>query len=78
MSLLEKIVFLADGIEPGRDYPGLEDIRETASTDLDRACLISLENTIKHVTEQGNYMDPDTIEARDELRSKIEARNSNR
>lgn len=72
MSLLEKIVFLADAIEPGRDYPGVGEIREAAEVDIDKACLISLENTIKHVMDRGGYMDPDTIKARDELRSMFE------
>ena len=67
MSLLEKIVFLADAIEPARDYPGVEEIRKATELGIDEGCLCSLENTIEHVKEQGRYMDPDTIEARDDF-----------
>ena len=53
MTTLEKIVFLADAIEKGRDYPGVDDIRKQAETDLDAACLMSLEGTIGFLKEQG-------------------------
>ena len=71
MTDLEKIVFLADAIEEGRDYPGVEDIRKRAETDLDGACLMSLEGTIGFLEAQGNTdIDKDTIEARDWLKMK--------
>ena len=65
MGPVEKVVFLADAIEPGRSYPGVDEIREEALRDLDRACLMSLEGTIGFLREKGVYIDPDTIEARD-------------
>ncbi len=68
MSLLEKIIYIADAIEPSREYKGVEDIREEAFRDIDRACLMSLENTITFVREQGKFLDSDTIEAVDFLR----------
>ena len=37
MSLLEKIIFVADAIEPSRDYPGVDKLRELAFKDLDSA-----------------------------------------
>ena len=67
MSLLEKIIYIADAIEPGRNYPGVEDVRVLAWQDLDRACLLSLERTIDFVRGQGNFLDSDTLEARDYL-----------
>ncbi len=67
MSLLEKIIYIADAVEPGRNYPGVEDVRVLAWQDLDRACLLSLERTIDFVRSQGNFLDSDTIEARDYL-----------
>ncbi len=73
MTTLEKIVFLADAIEKGRDYPGVDDIRKQAETDLDAACLMSLEGTIGFLKEQGlgeDEIDKDTIEARDDLLDK--------
>ena len=65
MSLLEKIIYIADAIEPGRNYPGVEDLREAAWIDLDEACLLSLSRTIDFVQSQGSYLDPETVRARD-------------
>ena len=70
MTLLEKIIFLADAIEPGRKYPDVEKIRETAYVDIDRACIESLERTVKYVREIGEYLDPDTEIAIDYLKEK--------
>ena len=68
MSTLEKIIFLADAIEPGRNYPGVEEIRKTAETDLDGACILSLKRTIEHVRdEKGWYLHPATVEAKEYL-----------
>lgn len=75
MSRLEKIIFLADAIEPGRDYPSADLIRKLAETDLDRACLVSLERTIRYLEEKGlseDNIDPDTIDARDYFKRKEE------
>ena len=65
MSLLEKIIYIADAIEPNRVYPGVEKIRDMAFKDIDRACLMSMENTISFVNKTGNYLDIDTIEAKE-------------
>ncbi len=67
MSLLEKIIYLADAIEPNRRYPGVDKIREIAEIDLDRACLMSVNHTIQYVSSQGIYLDQDTLMARDDL-----------
>ena len=68
MSTLEKIIFLADAIEPGRDYPGVDEIRRAAETDLDGACILSLNRTIEHVRdEKGWYLHPATVEAKEYL-----------
>jgi predicted HD superfamily hydrolase involved in NAD metabolism len=67
MSLLEKIIFLADAIEPGRDYPGVEKLRELAYKDLDEACLLSMRNTIEYIKGRGFHLDEDTILGRDFL-----------
>ncbi len=72
MSLLEKIVFLADAIEPARDYPGVDELRRLAYEDLDKACIRSLEGTIGYIESRGGYLDPDTINARDYLKEKTD------
>ena len=70
MSLLEKIIFIADAIEPGRSYPGAEKIREAAFSDIDRACILSMENTIRYIKKTGRPLDGITAAARDHLKKK--------
>ena len=64
MSDLEKIIYLADMIEPGRDYPGLERLKCIALRDLDRGMLLGLESTIRYCLEMGRLLHPRTIEVR--------------
>lgn len=71
MTTLEKIVFLADAIEPGRDYPGVEAIRDAAEESLDRGCLKSLEGTIEFLKAADKFIDNDTIEAFNDIKEKI-------
>ncbi|HUM56656.1 MAG TPA: bis(5'-nucleosyl)-tetraphosphatase (symmetrical) YqeK, partial [Bacillota bacterium] len=71
MSKLEKVIFLADSIEPGRDYPGIEKIRELSNKDLDAACLSAIENTIEYLHRQDINIDPDTEKAREWLQKTI-------
>lgn len=70
MSLLEKIIFLADAIEPGRDYDGVEALRTLAFKDIDAACLASLESTRDYVLARGQMLDEDTDAAIAWLKSK--------
>ncbi|HHV30020.1 bis(5'-nucleosyl)-tetraphosphatase (symmetrical) YqeK [Acetivibrio mesophilus] len=64
MTLLDKIVFIADYIEPGRRFTRLDEVRELAYRDLDRSILTSLDNTIRHIMNRGVFIHPDTIGAR--------------
>ena len=58
MSLLEKIIFVADYIEPTRrPIPELNLIRQLAFTDIDQAVIKILENTLKYLNEKGNPID---------------------
>lgn len=62
MSLLDKIVFIADYIEPGRrDLPGLSDIRRLAYTDIDKAVLGELKSTVDYLRANGTEIDPATL-----------------
>jgi len=67
MSRLEKILYLADAIEPNRNYDGVEKLRELAYQDLDEACLYALEQSIQYVKRKGERLDEDTVKARDSL-----------
>jgi predicted HD superfamily hydrolase involved in NAD metabolism len=62
MALLEKIIYVADYIEPGRHFPGVEEVRELAQTNLDKALLKSLQNTIQFLIKKNQAVYPDTIE----------------
>ncbi|WP_085508932.1 bis(5'-nucleosyl)-tetraphosphatase (symmetrical) YqeK [Thalassobacillus devorans] len=61
MNTLEKVVFLADYIEPGRKFPGVEEVRKTAKEDLDKACLQAAQNTIFFLMSKGQKVYPDTL-----------------
>lgn len=69
MSLLEKIVLLADKLDPekGGYYPGLEDLPQLAEENLDRAVLRYLEWQTKRLLEEGGLIHPAAIDARNYL-----------
>ena len=67
MSALEKIIYLADAIEPGRGYPGAEVLRELAYENLDQACINAMNRSIDFIKSRGLVLDWDTIRARDYL-----------
>ena len=67
MTSLEKIIYLADMIEPGRSYPGVDAIREAAARDLDAGVLLALERTIAFLQETGTAVCEDSVRARDWL-----------
>ena len=64
MTKLEKIVYLADMIEPNRSYPGVEEIRAAAEKDLDEGVLLALERTVLHLQEEGFAVCEDSVRAR--------------
>lgn len=64
MTKLEKIIYLADMIEPGRrTYPGLEALRVLCKQDLDLAMHQALSMSVSHVREDGKPLHPDTLAA---------------
>lgn len=67
MTKLEKIVYLADLIEPSRDFPGVNEIRDIAERDLDLAVLEGLTHTTKYLLQKGFAIDVNTIKARNYL-----------
>lgn len=67
MSLLEKIVYIADLIEPGRSFEGVDKLRRLALEDLDKCLLYSLDNTLKFLIEKKKLIHIDSIKARNYL-----------
>lgn len=70
MTVLEKIIYIADYMEPNRDFPGVARLRELAFADLDAAMLMGLQMTADHLREQGSEMGRHSIEAMEYLTSK--------
>jgi predicted HD superfamily hydrolase involved in NAD metabolism len=64
MTLLEKIIFLADVIEPSRDFPGIEYIRQIANENIDEALLAAFESSIKFLLGKRQMIHPNTLLAR--------------
>ena len=72
MSLLEKIIFIADYIEPNREkFGGLEEARRLAYLDLDKAMKYILENTIEYVRARGRLLHPLSAEALEYYRESV-------
>ena len=63
MSLLETIIYVADYMEPNRDIPGVERLRELAFTDIRAALKLGLEMTLEHLKRQGSEVSPGSREA---------------
>jgi len=71
MSLLEKIIFTADYIEPYRkQLPGLEEIRRAAYEDLDQAVYMILKNTLLYLQKTGAVIDTLTNETYEYYKTK--------
>lgn len=62
MDDLEKIVYLADTIEPGREFAGVGEIRQAAKRSLDEAMSRAYRHAICHLTEKGRPLHPRTVE----------------
>lgn len=67
MTLLDKVVCLADYIEPGRDFPGVELIREKARLSLEEGLIAGFDSTLRVLIERGQTIFPTTVLARNDL-----------
>lgn len=63
MSLLEKIIYVADYMEPNRTLPYVDQLRHLAFADLDGAVKLGLEMTLDHLANQGAEVSPASKEA---------------
>lgn len=63
MTTLEKIIYVADYMEPNRDFPGVDELRRLAFTDLDAALLMGLNMAVEHVERQGAIVGRHSVEA---------------
>lgn len=63
MNTLEKIIYVADYMEPNRNFPGVEQLRSLAYSNLDKALKLGLEMTLSMLKEQGRDISPESSEA---------------
>lgn len=78
MTKLDKIVCLADYMEPGRDFPGVNKIRELAQHNLEEALLAGFDSTIRLLLDKGKRIFPLTMLARNDLLLDVERRKQER
>lgn len=63
MNMLEKIIYVADYMEPNRDFPGVQELRRLAYTDIDGALQLGLEMTLDMLHQQGKEISPESQQA---------------
>ncbi len=68
MTLLEKIMYLADYIEPTRNFPGVNELRAACNESLDKGLRMGLEMTIQEMHDRGNPVHSATLEADEYLK----------
>lgn len=67
MTLIDKIVCLADYIEPGRDFPGVDRIRKLSKSSLEEGLIAGFDSTISLLLEKRKIVFPLTVMARNDL-----------
>ena len=73
MTLLEQILYLADFIEPTRDFPGVDRLRTLAYEDLSAAMILGLEMTLRELEAEGVEPHPNTVAALNWFRGEAQA-----
>ncbi len=63
MTTLEKILYVADYMEPTRDFPGVEELRRLSYENLDKALKLGLQMTLKLLEQRGQGISPESAEA---------------
>ncbi|RUT36472.1 HD domain-containing protein [Paenibacillus zeisoli] len=67
MTMLDKVICLADYIEPGRDFPGVNNIRKLANHSLEEGLIAGLDSTIHFLLEKRKVIYPLTVLSRNDL-----------
>lgn len=73
MTLMEKIIYIADYMEPNRNFPGVEELREEVWKDLDKGLLMGMNMCIAELIREKKVVGKDTMEARDFLEAQLNA-----
>ena len=75
MSTLEKIIYISDFTEPGRNFPEADEVRSLSEKSLDQAVLRESDFVIKFVIDSGKYLCTDTVMVRNSFLTKIKEDN---
>ena len=67
MTIVDKIVYIADAIEDGRDYPHVDELRQIAEYNLDEAIYKEINYKLKHLIDKNSPIHPNTINLRNSL-----------
>lgn len=62
MSILEKIIFLSDYIEPGREFEGVTKARELAEKNINESIIYAMKSTVNFLKEKKMYIHKDTLD----------------
>ncbi|MBQ9066062.1 MAG: bis(5'-nucleosyl)-tetraphosphatase (symmetrical) YqeK [Clostridia bacterium] len=71
MTMLEKVIYVADFISAERDYPGVERVRETAYRNIDEAILVGSQFTLMTLLERWREINYDTIAMYNEMAAEV-------
>lgn len=72
MSLLDKIIYMADYVEPNRTFGGVEELRELAFRSLDEAIMVGASWTLTEIIEGGRTIHPISLKVYNEYAIKLE------
>jgi predicted HD superfamily hydrolase involved in NAD metabolism len=61
MSLFEQIIYVADKIEPGRDYPGVDDLRKAVQVDFSQGIILVTSQSIQYILSIKQPIHPLTV-----------------
>lgn len=67
MTIIDKIVYIADAIEDGRDYPHVDELRKIADNNIDKAIYTEINYKLKHLIDKNSPIHPNTINLRNSL-----------
>lgn len=73
MNLLDKVIYVADYIEPNRQFPGVEKARELANKDLNQALLYALKNTVTYLIEKEQSVYPLTVKTYNSILKQVKS-----
>lgn len=67
MSILEKVIYVADFISADRDYPEVDEVRQAAGRSLEKAMMAGLEFCIHEIVNRKQVLHPDSVDAYNEI-----------